>query len=231
MLDTGPSPEPVPWARRVQVWRSPSGQPAWARPGLLAVAALAALAYCWQVGATIEIYYAATVRSMSQSWHNFLFGSFDPAGTISVDKLPGALWVQALSVRLFGFHEWAIMLPQAVEGVLTVLVLFHAVRRLAGPTAALIAAFVLAASPATVTLDRGNIPDSLMILLVVLAADSTVTLILTGRWRSAVMAAVWVGLAFQAKMLEAWLFLPALGLAYLVAGRGDDRLSALAGSR
>ncbi len=68
------------------------------------------------------------------------------------------------------------------------------------------------------TLDRGNIPDSLMILLVVLAADSTVTLILTGRWRSAVMAAVWVGLAFQAKMLEAWLFLPALALAHLVAG-------------
>ena len=78
--------------------------------------------------------------------------------------------------------------------------------------------FVLALSPATMTLDRGNIPDSLMILLVVLAADSTVTLILTGRWRSAAMAAVWVGLAFQAKMLEAWLFLPALALAYLVAG-------------
>ena len=115
------------------------------------------------------------------------------------------------------------MLPQAVEGALTVLVLFHAVRRLAGPVAALIAAFVLAASPATMTLDRGNIPDSLMILLVVLAADSTVTLILTSRWRSAVMAAVWVALAFQAKMLEAWLFLPALGLAYLVAGRGPIR--------
>jgi 4-amino-4-deoxy-L-arabinose transferase-like glycosyltransferase len=218
--DTGSSPEPVPWTRRLQVWRSPPGQPAWARPGLLGVAALASLAYCWQVGATIEIYYAATVRSMSHSWHDFVFGAFDPAGTISVDKLPGALWVQALSVRLFGFHEWAIMLPQAVEGALTVLVLFHAVRRLAGPAAALIAAFVLAASPATMTLDRGNIPDTLMILLVVLAADSTVTLILTNRWRSAVMAAVWVALAFQAKMLEAWLFLPALGLAYLVAGRG-----------
>ncbi len=220
MPDNGSSPEPVPWALRLQFWRSPPEQPAWARPGLLAVVALAALAYSWQVGATVEIYYAAAVRSMSQNWHDFLFGSFDPAGTISVDKLPGAFWVQALSVRLFGFHEWAIMAPQAVEGALTVLVLFHAVRRLAGPAAALIAAFVLAASPATMTLDRGNIPDSLMILLVVLAADSTVTLILSSRWRSAVMAAVWVALAFQAKMLEAWLFLPALGMAYLVAGRG-----------
>ena len=77
----------------------------------------------------------------------------------------------------------------------------------------------LAASPATVTLDRGNVPDTLMVLLLVLAADSTVTAILTGRWRSAVMAGVWVALAFQAKMIEAWLVLPTLGVAYLVAGR------------
>ena len=224
--DDHPSEEQTPdaphphWGRRLQVWRSPPGQPAWARPLLLAVTALAALAYSWHVGSTIEIYYAAAVRSMSQSWHNFFFGAFDPAGTVTVDKLPGALWLQALSVRLFGFHVWSIMLPQAVEGALTVLVLYHAVRRLAGPLAGLLAVLVLAAYPATVTLDRGNIPDSLMILLLVLAADSTVTAIRTGRWRSAVLAGVWVSLAFQAKMLEAWLVIPALGVAYLVAAHG-----------
>lgn len=130
------------------------------------------------------------------------------------------MWVQALSARLFGYHVWSLMLPQAVEGAITVLVLYHAVRRLAGPLAALTASVVLAASPSTMTLDRGNIPDSLMILLLVLAADSTVTAVLTGRRRSVVMVGVWVGLAFQAKMLEAWLVLPALGLAYLVAARG-----------
>jgi 4-amino-4-deoxy-L-arabinose transferase-like glycosyltransferase len=202
------------------VWRSPAGQPAWARPALLLVAALSGLAYSWQVGSTIEIFYAAAVRSMTESWHNLLFGAFDPSGTITVDKLPGALWVQALSARLFGFHVWSLMLPQAAEGVLTVLVLYHTVRRLAGPPAALVASVVLAASPATMTLDRGNIPDSLMILLLVLAADSTVTAIVHGRWRSVVMVGLWVGLAFQAKMLEAWLVLPALALAYLVAARG-----------
>ena len=205
------------------MWRSPAGQPAWARPALLVVAALAALAYSWQVGSTIEIFYAAAVRSMTQSWHNVLFGVFDPAGTITVDKLPGALWVQALSARLFGFHVWSLMLPQAVEGVLTVLVLYRAVRRLAGPLAGLTASVVVAASPATMTLNRGNIPDSLMILLLVLAADSTVTAIVGGRWRSVVMVGVWVGLAFQAKMLEAWVVLPALGLAYLVAAGGTTR--------
>ncbi|HXN59995.1 MAG TPA: glycosyltransferase family 39 protein [Acidimicrobiales bacterium] len=211
----------VPWSRRAQLWRSPADQPAWARPFLLVVAALAALSYSWDVGSTIEIYYAAAVRSMSQSWHDFLFGAFDPAGTVTVDKLPGSMWVQALSARIFGFHEWAVLAPSAVEGALTVLVLYHCVRRLGGPLAGLGAVVVLAASPATVTLNRGNIPDSLTILLLVLAADATVSAILNDRWLSAVLAALYVALAFQAKMVEAWLVLPALGLAYLVAGRGS----------
>lgn len=223
-----PSAAPPTWARRLQFWRSPADQPAWARPALLVVTALAALSYSWDTGSTIEIYYAAAVRSMSQSWHNFVFGAFDPAGTVTVDKLPGALWVQALSVRIFGFHEWAVLAPQAVEGALTVLVLYHCVRRLAGPLAGVASAVVLAASPATVTLNRGNVPDTLMILLLVLAADATVSAIVDGRWRHAVLAGVWVALAFQAKMLEAWLVLPALGLAYLVAGRPDSLPARLA---
>ena len=78
--------------------------------------------------------------------------------------------------------------------------------------------FVL--SPATVALNRGNIPDTLMILLVLLAADATVRAAISGRLRSLIWAGVLVGLAFQAKMIEAWLVLPALALAYLV-GAGD----------
>ena len=223
-----PAPAPT-LSRRLQVWRSPAGQPGWARPALLVVTGLSTLAYSWQVGSTIEIFYAATVRSMTESWHNFLFGAFDPSGTITVDKLPAAMWVQALSARLFGFHVWSLMLPQAVEGAISVLV-YHAVRRLAGPLAGLAAAVVLAASPATMTLDRGNIPDSFMILLLVLAADSTVAAVVGGRWRSVVMVGVWVALAFQAKMLEAWLVLPALGLAYLVAALGRSGRASAASS-
>ncbi|HTX00426.1 MAG TPA: glycosyltransferase family 39 protein [Acidimicrobiales bacterium] len=188
---------------------------------LAVIAALAGLSYAWQLGSDpLEPYYAAAVRSMSQSWHDFAFGAFDPAGTITLDKLPGAFWVQALSVRAFGLHNWSIVLPQAVEGVLTVLVLYRAVQRLAGPTAGLVAALVLAASPAVVALDRGNISDSLMILFLVLAADALSGAVRNGSsWRLAA-AGVFVGLAFQAKMIEAWMVLPALGLAYLLAGPG-----------
>ena len=206
------------WRRFLTPWRSPADQPAWARPALLAIAAVAAVAYGrGMAGASVEPFYGAAARSMSESWHDFIFGAFDPAGTVTVDKLPGALWVQALSLRVFGFHIWALVLPQVAEGVLTILVLYRAVRRLAGPAAGLTAAAVLAVTPITVLLSRGNVSDSLLILLLVLAADATSAALLTGSLRQLLLAGVWVGLAFQAKMIQAWLALPALAVAYLLA--------------
>ena len=191
------------------------------RPALLLIAGLAGLSYAWALNRDpLEPYYAAAVRSMSMNWHNFIYGAFDPAGTITLDKLPGAFWLQALAVRAFGFHTWVIVAPQAAEGVLTVLVLYRAVQRLAGPAAGLIAACVVAVSPATVALNRGNISDSLMILLLVLAADAVSAAIARGNQGRLVLAAAWTGLAFQAKMIEAWLVLPAFGLAYLVSAPG-----------
>ncbi len=216
----GPS---APRTRASVWWRNAVGEPTWARPTLLALTLIAGLGYAWNATGNLEIYYAAAVRSMSMSWDNFFFGAFDPAATITVDKLPGAFWVQALSVRLFGVHGWAVVAPQVLEGMASVLVPYRVVHRLAGPGAAILAAGVFVLSPATVALNRGNIPDTLMILLVLLAADATVRAAISGRLRSLVWAGVLVGLAFQAKMIEAWLGLPALALAYLVAAGGAWR--------
>jgi 4-amino-4-deoxy-L-arabinose transferase-like glycosyltransferase len=215
-------------------WRSPPDQPGWARPALIAIAALAAIAYGWGMdGASLENFYGAAARSMASSWHDFFFGAFDPAGTVTVDKLPGALWPQALLVRIVGFHVWALVAPQVIEGVLAILVLYRAVRRLAGPLAGITAAAVLASSPVTVALDRGNVADSLLILLIVLAADATSAALVSGRLRTLALAGVCVGLAFQAKMMVAWLVLPALAAAYLLVApaRARARLAhvALAG--
>jgi len=154
---------------------------------------------------------------------NFFFGAFDPAGTVSTDKLPGAFWLQAISAGLFGPHNWALVLPQVIEGTATVLVLYRVVRRIAGPAAGLLSAGILAISPATVALNRGNISDTLMILLAVLAVDSIVTAVSKQTWRPVVLAGVWIGLAFQAKMIEAWLVLPALAIGYLIAAPGNLR--------
>jgi 4-amino-4-deoxy-L-arabinose transferase-like glycosyltransferase len=165
----------------------------------------------------LEPFYAAAVRSMGSSWRDFFYGAVDPAGTVTLDKLPGAFWVQALSVRLFGFHYWAVVLPQVVAGILTVFVLYRAVRTLAGPKAGLVAALILAASPVTILLNRGNVSDSILVLLTVLAADATARAVRTGRLRTLLLAGLWVGLAFQTKMVQAWLILPVIFLAYLVA--------------
>jgi 4-amino-4-deoxy-L-arabinose transferase-like glycosyltransferase len=201
-----------------------SRDPLWARLTLAGIALAAAASYAWGANReVVEVYYAAAVRTMSANWHDFVFASFDPAGTVTLDKLPGAFWLQALSVRAFGLHLWTLVLPQIVEGVLTVLVLYRVVRRQAGVAAGLLAAGILAVIPATVALDRGNVSDSLLILLLVLAAEATTRASASGRVRPLLLAAVWVGLAFQAKMLEAWAVLPALAAMYLLAAPGPRR--------
>jgi len=201
-------------------WRRPPGQSWWIRPALFGILALAALSYCWGINTfSLEPFYGAAARSMSMSWHNFIFGAVDPFGTISVDKLPGALWVQALSLRLFGFHVWAFALPQAIEGVLSVWVLYRALRRVSGPITGLVGAALLVAAPATTLLNRGNISDSLLILLSTLALDAVVSAIVDERPRRLLLAGLWLGLAFQTKMVQAWLLFPGLALAYLFAAR------------
>jgi 4-amino-4-deoxy-L-arabinose transferase-like glycosyltransferase len=226
-------PPPANWlefwhevARRTAVQarrlRPAPGEPSWAKPLLLLIAALSGWSYAWRATrpVNIEIYYAAAVRSMSMGMSNFFFGAFDPAGTVTTDKLPGALWLQAVSAGIFGPHNWALVLPQVIEGTLSVLVLYRLVRRLAGPVAGLLAAGFLAISPATIALNRGNISDTLMILLALLAADAIVSATSTGSRRPLLLAGLWVGLAFQAKMIEAWLVLPALACCYLLAAPG-----------
>ncbi|AYF77267.1 hypothetical protein D7D52_29455 [Nocardia yunnanensis] len=194
---------------------------------------MAAVLYAWGIGAqTPHLYYSAAARSMSMSWHNFFYAAFDPDATISIDKLPGAIWIQALSVRIFGPHLWAYLLPQIVEGVLTVLVLYRAVRRLSGPYAAIVAAAVAAVAPAAVALNRGNISDTLLILLLVLAADQAAAAIVSGRVRPLLYCGLCVGLGFQAKMVQAWLIVPALAAAVLIAAPKSglrQRIKGLAG--
>jgi 4-amino-4-deoxy-L-arabinose transferase-like glycosyltransferase len=189
------------------------------------VTALAGLAYAWRMNAAfLEPFYGGAARSMAMSWHNFIFGSADPWGTVSVDKLPGALWFQALSLRIFGFHVWAFVLPQVLAGMLTVLVVYRATRRVAGAGAGLVAAVVMAGSPIVILLNRGNISDSLLIFLLVLAADATIRAYRSGSVRSLVWPGVLVGFAFQAKMLQAWLVLPAFYGAYLVVAPATSLL-------
>ncbi|QUH04541.1 glycosyltransferase family 39 protein [Saccharopolyspora erythraea] len=202
----------------------------WQRAALAAICGLAAVLYCWAIGGSWgNSYYTAAVESMSQSFENFLFGAFDPAGVVTVDKPPMALWAQVISVKLLGYNQVAVLLPQAVAGVAAVFVLHRAVRRWAGENAALLAALVLATTPITVVINRDNNPDTLLVLLVVTAAwalGRAVEAERATRWL--VLAAALVGCGFLTKMLQAWMVLPAFAAAYLV-GRRESWVRRLAG--
>ena len=161
-------------------------------------------------------YYAACVRSMMASWRNFFFISFDPTGFVTVDKPPVALWVQGAFTKLFGFGGLHLLLPQAIMGVLTVWVLHRVVRRVSGEWAAFLAALVLAATPVAVAVDRDNLPDSALVLSLVLAAWALLKATETGRWGPLLASAALIGVGFNVKMLAAYIVVPPVILVYVV---------------
>lgn len=203
----------------------PSAQPRarrWEGAALLAILALAAVIYCWGIGdRALQPYYAAAIRSMTENGKAFLFGGFDPAGVVSIDKTPFAFWVQGIGVWIFGYHWWAIALVQVVEAVAAVFVLHRLVRRWAGERPALVAALILAVTPISTAIARANQADQLMVLLLLLAAYCVTRAVeRAGAGKGTgwlVSAGVFVGLAFFAKMLAGWIVLPALALAYFAA--------------
>ncbi|HUR08023.1 MAG TPA: glycosyltransferase family 39 protein [Nonomuraea sp.] len=194
----------------------------WRPYALAGICVLAALLYGWASwnwgwGNT---YYSAAVKSMSASVTNFLFGSFDPAGVVTVDKPPMALWPQVVSSWIFGHHGWALLFPQVVEGVAAVFLLHRTVRRWAGDDAALVAALVLSLTPVTVVINRDNNPDTLLVLLMVAAAyaltralEPSLAPLQATRWL--LLAAFLIGCGFTTKMLAGWVCLPAFLLAYV----------------
>ncbi|MET0816309.1 MAG: glycosyltransferase family 39 protein, partial [Solirubrobacteraceae bacterium] len=143
-------------------------------------------------------YYSAAVRSMSTSWHAFLYGSFDASGVMTVDKPPLALWIQVASVKVFGFHPLAMLIPQALMDVATVGLTYDLVRRRFGAAGGLAAGLILALTPITVAISRHNNPDALLVLCCTAALWFVVRGLEDGRMRWIVLAGVAVGLGFEA---------------------------------
>ena len=209
---------------RWQLWCSPADQPPWARPALLGIAVLAAVLYAWNIQqAGLAPFYSVAVKSMSVSWKAFFYGAFDPKATITIDKLAGSFLPQALSARIFGFHPWALALPQVIEGVVAVLVMYRVVRRWAGVIPGLLAAGIFTLTPIAASMFGHSMEDGALTVCLVLAADAYQRAVTEARLRSLAWAGVWVGIGFQAKMLQAWVILPALALGYLIAAPAPFR--------
>jgi 4-amino-4-deoxy-L-arabinose transferase-like glycosyltransferase len=185
--------------------------------GLALLLALGAFLRLWDLdrNGTGNPYYAAAVRSMLESFHNFFFVSFDPAGFVTVDKPPVALWIQTLSAKLFGYRGVTIILPQVLEGLASVALLYHLVRRRFGPYAGLFSAAVLALNPVSIAVDRYNNTDACLVLVLLLSAWALVLACERGSRGLLLVSMVLVGVGFNTKMLAAFVVLPVFFLLYL----------------
>ena len=220
--------------RVARLLRGSERDPRWVRLALIALLALTALLYTVGLGRNgwANDFYAAAVQAGTKSWKAFFFGSFDSSNFITVDKTPAFLWVMDISARIFGLNYWSVLVPQALEGVATVGVLYATVRRWFGPAAGILAGVVVALTPVAALMFRYNNPDALLTLLMTVAAYAVTRAIEAGKTRWLVLAGALLGFGFLAKMLQAFLVLPGFAAAYLVAGpRGLGRrlLQVLAG--
>src|SRR3954470_13059697 len=181
-----PAPAPAersPWQRFIH---GPAEDPSWARPALLALLVATGALYIWGLGASgwANSFYSAAVQAGTKSWKAFFFGSSDASNFITVDKPPASLWAMELSARIFGLNSWSILVPQALEGVAAVGLLYASVKRWFGAGAGLLAGAVLAVTPVAALMFRFNNPDALLVLLMVGGAYAVMRAVEDGdtRW-------------------------------------------------
>lgn len=211
----------TPVARALRkVTHRPDDDPRWARPAVIALLGATAVLYLWGLSASgwANSFYSAAAQAGSASWKAFLFGSSDAANSITVDKTPLSLWPMALAVRIFGPNSWSILVPQAIEGVAAVGLLYLTVKRRFGAAAGLLAGAILATTPVAVLMFRFNNPDALLVLLMVAAAYFLTRAVEDGRTKWMVASGAMIGLAFLTKELQAFVIVPVLVGTYLIAG-------------
>ena len=214
---------PAPWTARLRA-RARGGARVnrgltrvLARPELLGLLGLAGVLNLWglSINGWANTYYSAAVRSMTLSWHNFLFASLDQSGLMTVDKPPLSLWVQALSARVFGFHPLSLLIPQALMGAVAVGLIYDLTRRRFGRPAGFVAALTLATTPVVVAVSRHNNPDELLVLCCVAALWFALRALDTRRTRWLVLSGVAVGLGFETKMGVALMVVPGIAAAWM----------------
>ncbi|MFD5858478.1 ArnT family glycosyltransferase [Streptomyces chartreusis] len=198
----------------------PDRAPRWSLPALIAILILAAVLYSWNLsGSGLNSFYSAAVLSGTQSWKAWFFGSLDAGNFLTVDKPPFALMVMGLSCRVFGYGTWQMMLPMILLALATIWIVHASVKRVWGHGAATVAALVLALTPITVAINRDNNPDTLLVFLMAGGAALALRAVRNGRLLPLVGSAVCFGLAFNTKMLQGYIALPAVFAVYLYAAR------------
>ena len=165
-------------------------------------------------------YYAAAIKSMSENFKNFFFVSFDPAGMLSIDKPPLGFWIQTLSVLILGYSGLALLLPQALASTASCFMMYVLVSKHFGKISGLISAFVFSITPAVVVASRNNTVDMQLVFVLLLSIYFLFKSIEKESPKYLYIAGILIGLGFNIKMLQAYMYLPAICITYLIFAKG-----------
>lgn len=190
---------------------------------LLAILLLSATLHLINLSAIgdANTYYTAAVKSMTQSWHNFFFVAAEPGGSVTVDKPPLGLWIEAAFAFVFGVKGWVVALPNILAGIFSVPLLYSLVKKYLGTSAGLIAALLLVLTPIAIATNRNNTMDGMLVFALLFAAWAFVRATETGKARWLYLGAFIVGLGFNIKMLQAFLPLPAFYALYFFGAKNN----------
>lgn len=169
-------------------------------------------------------YISAAVQAGAQNWHSFFFGSVDFAGSTSLDFSPVGLWPSMLSVRFFGLASWAIMVPQALIGLVCVFMIYYVVyhalpSKYCPDVVALIAAWSFLLTPMASLVFHYNYPQPLMILLTIALVSFAVRAFRYDSWLDYVWAGMCFGTSFIIGQVQSFLILPGLIIAWILCAR------------
>ncbi|KRM71925.1 glycosyltransferase family 39 protein [Lacticaseibacillus brantae] len=186
---------------------------------LVGILVLAGFLYGWKIweAGSANAYYTAAITSMVQSWSNFWYGAFDPAGFITVDKPPVALWFMAISAKIFGVHGWSVVLPSVLFGIGSVGLMYALIKPRFGAWAARLSALILTLTPIVVADSRTNNMDATLLFFLLLATWALMKAVSARKPWLVIVSFALIGISFNIKMLQAFMILPALLLFYWLA--------------
>ncbi len=190
-------------------------------PYLLVILLLALFLYGWNIwkADSANSFYTAAITSMTQSFKNFWYASFDPAGYITVDKPPVALWFMAISAKIFGVHGWSVVLPSVLFGLGSVYLMYRLIQPYFGKLAGRLAALAMTLTPIVVADSRTNNMDATLIFFLLLALLLLEKAVVSNKAWWVMASFALVGIAFNVKMLQAFMILPAMYLFYWIAAQ------------
>lgn len=188
---------------------------------LIAILILAAFLYAWNIWEAGEAnnFYTAAIVSMTKSFKNFWYASFDPAGFITVDKPPVALWFMTISAKIFGVHGWSVVLPSILFGIGSVYLIYSLVSKRFGKVPARISALIMTLTPIVVADSRTNNMDATLVFFLLLSVWFVQKSVIKEQQRYLWISFALIGFSFNIKMLQAFMILPALYLYYWIAAK------------